>query len=258
MKKIFQMIFAAALMTWCCFFVAYAESSSDVELKRQLPRLVDAADVLTDSEKSDLLAKLDEISETYQFDVAVITIKKLPEDYRIKNYADNIYKYYGFGMGNNRDGCLLLIDAGEREWGISTSGYGMTVFTDAGIEYIGKRIEEAGLSEAEYDKALLQFTKLCDKFIKKAQTGKPYNAHNLPKRIVWAEGLIYPVLTALPFGLCFAEIFTRKLQKEKIKDNPYNYIENNFINITDNRDVFLFSQRTCTPQPSYRNREDDD
>lgn len=59
-------------------------------------------------------------------------------------------------------------------------------------------------------------------------------------RGVWAEGVIYPVLTAMPFGLCLADIFTRKLRKKKIKDNPYNYIENNFINITDNRDVFLF------------------
>ncbi|MBQ6626577.1 MAG: TPM domain-containing protein, partial [Ruminococcus sp.] len=45
----------------------------------ELPRLVDHADVLTDSEEADLLAQLDEVSERHQFDLVVLTVNEFGE-----------------------------------------------------------------------------------------------------------------------------------------------------------------------------------
>ena len=59
---------------------------------RQLPLLVDNADLLTDEEESELEAQLDEVSERQAFDVAVVTVDSL-EGKTAEAYADDFYDY---------------------------------------------------------------------------------------------------------------------------------------------------------------------
>ena len=57
-------------------FSAAAEENVIPET-RQLPRLVDRADLLSELEEEELEARLDEISERQQADVVVVTVKSL-------------------------------------------------------------------------------------------------------------------------------------------------------------------------------------
>ncbi len=118
---------------FCAFFLFGIPSSA-----ADLPRLVDQADLLTDSEESALSDRLDEISERHQFDVVVVTVDSLEGETAVV-YADDFYDYNGYGFGDERDGILLLISMEERDWCISTTGYGITAFTDAGQAYISER-----------------------------------------------------------------------------------------------------------------------
>ena len=95
------------------------------------PRLVDDADYLTDSEEAALLSRLDEISTRHGLDVVIVTIPALlGED--ITAAADDFYDENGYLP----DGILLMISDYDREWAISTTGYGITAFTDIGQEYM--------------------------------------------------------------------------------------------------------------------------
>ena len=63
----------------------------------------------------------------------------------------------------------------------------ITVFTDAGIEYIGKQIK-GDLSDGNFAGAFDKFADLCDDFITQARTGEPYDVKNLPKEplsLIW-------------------------------------------------------------------------
>ena len=87
----------------------------------------------------------------------------------------------------DRDGALLLISMEDNDWYISTCGYGITVFTDAGIQYIGEQIKE-DLSDGDFSEAFDKFVGLCDDFITQARSGDPYDSHNLPKEplsLIW-------------------------------------------------------------------------
>ena len=55
-------------------------------------------------------------------------------------YADDLYDYCQYGYGPDMDGVLLLVSVGDRKWHISTCGYGITAFTDAGIQYLGEQM----------------------------------------------------------------------------------------------------------------------
>jgi len=166
---------------FCAFFLFGIPSSA-----ADLPRLVDQADLLTDSEESALSDRLDEISERHQFDVVVVTVDSLEGETAVV-YADDFYDYNGYGFGDERDGILLLISIEERDWCISTTGYGITAFTDAGQAYISERFV-TDLSVGDYAAAFTNFAVLCDAFITQADTGEPYDIDHLPQEpfdLVW-------------------------------------------------------------------------
>lgn len=85
-KRILTVLFALIL---CMVVVIPTFAASD------LPRLVDNADLLTDSEESTLLSKLNEISERQQTDVVVVTADTL-DGKTPMDYADDFYDYNGY------------------------------------------------------------------------------------------------------------------------------------------------------------------
>lgn len=106
--------------------------------ERQLPRLVDDADVLTDSEEALLLEKLDKVSETYQCDIVIHTFSGA--DYEsMEQYTDDYFDYNGFGYGKKgeRTGIVLAMDYKERNWHISTGGEAIWAVTNDIREEMG-------------------------------------------------------------------------------------------------------------------------
>ncbi len=105
-------------------------------------RMNDSAEVLTEDEDGELEASLEELSVRQSFDVIIATIDSLESEgcTSMEEYADDLYDYCQFGYGENRDGVLLLVSIGDRKWHISTCGYGITAFTDAGIQYLGEQM----------------------------------------------------------------------------------------------------------------------
>ena len=134
-------------------------------------RVVDMAELMDESEKSSLLSKLDEISERQQLDVVVVTVNTL-DGKTPAAYADDFYDYNGYGYGQNKDGVLLLVSMEDRDWYISTTGYGITAFTDKGIDYISDEFKPY-LSDGDYYEAFVEYAKQCDKFMTQAGEGKP-------------------------------------------------------------------------------------
>ena len=210
-------------------------------------RVQDLADLLSDSEEAALLEKLDELCERQKMEIVVLTTDTL-EGLAPRDYADDIYDYCDFGYGEDRDGALLLISMEDNDWYISTCGYGITVFTDAGIQYIGEQIKE-DLSDGDFSEAFDKFVGLCDDFITQARSGDPYDSHNLPKEplsLIWI-----PISIAV--GVCLSFIIVgnmkSKLKTVRFQAAASNYMKNGSLNITESRDLFLYNTVTRTAKP---------
>ena len=200
-------------------------------------RLVDDADYLTDSEETALLIKLDEISTRQGLDVVIVTIPALyGED--ITAFADDYYEDNGYQF----DGILLLISDYDREWAISTSGYGITAFTDAGQEYMTNQFLGA-LSEGEYAAAFDTYAEVCDEFITQAKAGTPYDAGTLPKG---PFHMVRSLLVSVGIGLFSALIGTgsmkSKLKTVQAQTAAAQYVKPGSMKITERREMFLYSQ----------------
>ena len=146
MKKKILVILFSFVISLCVSVPAFAAQTDG--FTSEYERVQDLADLLSDSEEAALLEKLDELYERQKMEIVVLTTDTL-EGMTPRDYADDMYDYSGFGYGEDRDGALLLISMEDNDWYISTHGYGITVFTDAGIQYIGEQIKE-NLSDPIY------------------------------------------------------------------------------------------------------------
>lgn len=211
-------------------------------------RVVDMAELLSDSEKTALLSKLDEISERQKLDIVVLTVNTL-DGKTPRDYADDFYDYNGYGFGENKDGILLLVSMEDRDWWISTTGYGITALTDAGIEYISEKFL-SDLSDGDYAQAFTTYAELCDQFITQAKTGESYDTGNMPKE---PFNVAWNILVAFVIGLVVAFVVTNIMKKQlktvQLKSEANNYVKANSMILTENRDLFLYNQVSRRARP---------
>jgi len=139
-------------------------------------RLVDQADLLTPEAETALQEKLDEISEKHQFDVVIVTAAQIGSRSAME-FADDYFDYNGFGFGESFDGVCLLISMAERDWWISTSGFGETALSDDYfLSFISLSDFMKHLKSGDYDQSFQYFADVVDDFVAEAKKGTPYSA----------------------------------------------------------------------------------
>ncbi len=196
---------------------------------RELPLLVDDADLLTNSEEEYLDAKLERISEEQECEVAIVTVYSL-NGKTATEYADDFFDYNGYGYGDNDDGILLLVSMEDRDVAISTYGFAIEAFTDAKQDYMYDEFLPY-LSDGDYKEAFSTFADLCDEIITRARAGTPiFSGRRL--------------LVSLGVGVVFAFIITA-IMKGKLKSVRYqpaanSYVQQNSLNISLSKDLFLY------------------
>ncbi len=199
----------------------------------------DEPDLLTDSEETELIAKLENICSQKQMEVVVAAFETIG-DYTPMEYADDFYDYNGYGYGENRDGLILIVVMDTRDWWISTCGKAIRVFTDAGIDYIGDRIVPY-MADGDFYGAFSEFADLCSAFMAQAENGNPYDVHALPKGSFRAGTAL---MLSLGIGFVIALIYTGSLKAQlktvRAQNRAADYMKRDSLRITESRDFFLY------------------
>lgn len=229
-KRIIALLFALVI---CVFSVmpAFAES--------ELPRLVDHADVLTDSEEAEILAQLDEVSERHQFDLVVLIVNDFGE-FEAMDLADAFYDEYGYGFGPDYDGSLFLIGIEEDYRWISTCGSGIDAFTDAGIQYIGSEIVN-DIQMGYYVDAINEYISLCDQFLTQYEAGTPYDVGNMPdEKFNFFTSIIISLVVGVVIALIVTLIMKAQLKSVRYQSAASNYLKPGSMKVTMSNEFFLY------------------
>lgn len=213
-------------------------------------RLNDSAEVLTEDEDSELEASLEELSVRQSFDVTIATIDSLEsEGYTsMEEYADDLYDYCQFGYGADRDGVLLLVSTGDRKWHISTCGYGITAFTDAGIQYLGEQMTP-DMADGDYAAAFRTFIQWTDSYVTAAREGQPYDVDNMPKEPFSIVYLGVALVIGLVTALIVTGVMKGQLKSVAPQRDATDYVRQGSMKLTNQRDLFLYRDVHRTERP---------
>lgn len=244
MKKISVGICSLVL----CFLMLLPSNAAEMDgFANEYERLQDMAELLTPEERAYLTDMLDEISERQELEVTIATTDALYGS-TVAEYADDLYDECRFGYGADKDGLLLLISMEDRDWYISTCGYGITAFTDAGLDYIGQQIVPA-LSDGEYAEAFEEYIMLCDSFITQAREGEPYDGGNMPKEPLSMIWIPISILTGVIIAGCILWGMVRQLKNVRPQKSASCYVKDGSLNITEQCDLFLYHTVTRKAKP---------
>lgn len=225
MKRIHTLFLCILMLISLTFSVSAAEPY----------RVVDLAGLLAEEEISELADTLADIRDTWDMDVVIVTINDL-QGSDATTYADDYYDYNGYG----EDGILLLVSIDDRQWAISTCGYGQYVFTDAGIDYMAEQFLP-DLSAGNYADAFRIFAELCEEYLEQAFVDAPYdvgdfsdNSFRLGKRLLICFG-VGLLIALVAVGIMYGQL------KSVRSRTASHYVRSEGLKLTASRDLFLYA-----------------
>lgn len=217
-KRIFTVMFAL-LVCACLSVTAFAGNA----------RLVDAADLLTQSEESRLQSRLDAVSEQYKVEIVIVTVETVG-DSTADAFIEAYYDGHSYGYGANRDGVMLLVAMEERAYRILSNGLGADAVSPDDIEDIGDAIAPS-LSDGDYGEAFDTFVDKCAYQIDGEINGFPFK-------------LTQNLLISLAIGLVVAFIVTgsmkSKLKSVRAQPAATEYTKPGSMQVTRATDFFLY------------------
>ena len=203
--------------------------------------LYDGAGILTASEESDLLAKLNRISGEFNVDIAIATVDGTG-DMSVDEYVNYYYDNSGLGYGVEREGVLFLIDMDSRKFRILSNG-GHVAAKAISPDVISDITDTvtSDLSAGNYVSAFNSYIDECEYQINGQINGFPFK-------------LGRNIIIALVIGLVVALIATGsmkgKLKSVKKQDAAGSYVKQGSLMLSESRDTFLYSRVTRTEKQS--------
>ena len=211
-------------------------------------RIVDDANLLTDSQEEELLGKIENIADMYDFDVVIYT----SEDgtiYSAMDEADDFFDYNGYGYGDNHDGIVFYVNMATRDYWLSTSGYGITVFTDYGLDVVEATCQPY-LSDGNYYEAFDSYLDYAIQFLEEAENSVPYDVNNqylTTRDILLRVGGSF--LAALIIAGIVLLVMAKKMKTAVPQIYAKEYLKKDSFHLTKNRDLFLYSNTSRTAIP---------
>lgn len=222
-KRLFALVLVLVLCV-CTATVAFAA-------EEKTPCLLDYAQLLTDEEAAALETRLVAIAEKFNVEVAIVTMPTC-EGKDHGAYAKSIYQECGYGLGENKDGILLLIDMDEenRGWYIYGKALGADAMTNSEIDAVGEDMTP-DLKDGKYADAFDTFAERCEERIDIAINGEPFDP-------VWT--LIVALVVALLLALIITGVMKGQLKSVRSQRAAANYVRQGSMNVTEAYEMFLY------------------
>ena len=220
-------------------------------------RMFDDAEVLTEDEDNELEDALEELSLRQSFDVTIATIESMESvgADSMEQFADDLYDYCQYGYGPDMDGVLLLVSVGDRKWHISTCGYGITAFTDAGIQYLGEQMTP-DMADGDYAAAFRTFIQWTDAYVTAAREGHPYDVDNMPHEPLSILYLGVALVIGLVTALIVTGVMKSRLKSVAPQRDATSYVRQGSMKLTNQRDLFLYRDVHRTERPKESSSSD--
>jgi uncharacterized protein len=198
-------------------------------------RVIYNAGLLNSDDKTQLEKSLEKIASDYGFDLVIVTEKNIgtaaPMD-----YADDFFDYNGYGLGENRDGCLFLQVTGSRDYWFSTSGRGIKILNSSAFNKLESSVLPF-LKDDDPAGAYRTFINRWELFLALDAKGRSYNIFYAWNFVIVIIGFALSFLT----GLIIVFIWKAKMNTALPKKEADFYIVSGSQSFSLKQDRFLYS-----------------
>jgi uncharacterized protein len=211
-----------------------------------LVRVADGADLLSSEDERRLDQRIAKIISAYACDAVIVTAAdsngKTP-----KAYADDFFDYGGYGAGPERDGFLLFIDMGAREFHLSTSGRAIDLLDDREIKYI---LDNAApfFTEGNYFGG-------CQQILADVEQGLQYGSFSGygPDASSARTNLFWPMAAVIGgsflVALVTALVMKSGMNRVRPRNSAREYVTPGSFVLRDRKDIYIYKNTIRTPRP---------
>ncbi|WP_249029544.1 TPM domain-containing protein [Tannockella kyphosi] len=233
MKKVISALTCCLFVCCCSILPTYA---SDI---------YDESNLISSECETAMQEIIDEVRETYDFDICVVTVDDYGSEVTMRSYTDDLYTQ----LYNDSDGVILVLSLDTRDWYISTEGYGDFAINDYCLDQMEEKVI-SDFSSGDYDEGFYDFVYYSSLFVKEAKTDTPYTySHEYKEFTDIFEYLIYIVVGSVVVSILYVVSLSKQMNTIRANDSAGNYLSRETFNLTDSNDRFLYSHVSKTVKP---------
>lgn len=221
MKKIVALLLCLALL----FLLP-------ISINAEQPLIVDDADILSASQRTDLEAIDQDIRSTYHLDIVIATVKSL--DHRsAQNRAIDFYRSGGYG----EDGLILLLSMEGRDWAMYTFGKGSKIFSDQALA----QLEDAILPQLRHNNYSTAFSVFLENA---SQQCHSYELKQANKGHLQPLHFLLALIIGAIVGGIVILIMRSAMNTARAKPDATEYVKKGTFHPFGNIDMYLYSHVT--------------
>lgn len=246
-KRIFAFIATVLMLALSFSFFCFAAQKPET---RQVPRLVDKANLIDDADEKQLLATLNSLSEQMQFDFVAATVKSTGGK-DIVAFSDDYFDYNGFGYGDDDSGVALIICMNPREVYISGCGEGTKYFDyDDCQDIIDVFYDE--LKAGNYAEVVGTFIDEAQRYVEFGRNGVPLSYRFTLFLVNWKMTIIAPIVIGIALAFFTVGYMKKGLKSVRKKEGAADYEVPGSLRLSREEDCFMYSNvsKTARPQES--------
>ncbi len=198
----------------------------------------DDAGIVSAEDVNEINSRLADISKQQKCGVYLLTTDNF-NGQSPQTFADDFYDENELGYGSNHSGILLAVNFDSGDWVISTAGSGISVFTDAGQEYLMDRVT-ADLRDNPAA-AFSVYADQCENFLVQAADGEAYDNGNMPRDF----NLIIDIAIGIIIGVVIAFIVVGRqkaaLRTVRRQTAARDYMKSGSLKMTASSEQFLYN-----------------
>ena len=219
--------------------------------------VIDDYGLFTDEQRNQLEAKAQELASRYNMGVYLLAVDNMgsqnPSSAQRTNFATSFYRAHNLGLGSGKDGIMLVIAAGSRDYVTIAYGQGSYSFSDEGIKAMEDAVTDELGSDDWYGGAKQYYSKMDEQLAYYDVKGEPWKEPDLLSFILKILAIL-----GIPFGVASSKIKREKAAMVTAREQYQadNYLVDDSLVLTKSTDNFVNTTLVATPIPKHESSSD--
>ena len=204
-----------------------------------LANVTDLASLLTEEQRTELSARAKSISEAYGCAVYLLTVNDFTDyegsQYGIYAFATNTFTQYNLGLGEDKNGVMLVLSMADRDYTLIAHGdIGNSAFTDHGKDVLADEGFLPYFARNDWYSGFSAYLDGCESFLAQNAQGTPFDIDTDPEYGRMPTGTKVAIIVIIPAIIAFiaCTIMKGKMKSVALKTNANDYISRQGVALT--------------------------